>query len=237
MSHATRQIPRIRVPQLLICHGSGWVMSHRWTSHVTCESCHTWVILQERFHTSASPSSFSVTVVEESCPTGVRLTSHMSHVTHESCHIWVLSHIWVMSHICVMSHLWVRSHMWVMSHVRSCVKSHVSRVTRQIKQHTSSSHSSTSVTPMQVSWISHVTYDSCHTWIITHMRHGKRTAHLISVAQLHIHHTDGGVMSHLWRGQCPKRSHDARIWISIGTHMNAYICRCVCVCAYIYIHI
>ena len=94
-----------------------------------------------KYHTSMSPSSTSVTAIEESCPIGEWVTPHMSHVTRGSCHTRVMSHI---------------------RHVkRQISKIHVPQL------HVC--HSRWGV--MSHRWTSHYTHESCHTWVMLHMSH------------------------------------------------------------------
>jgi len=91
------------------CHASERVLTHIWTSHVTCmnESWHTHIWIGH------------VTHMKESSHTDERVMSHI-HVTHtnESCHTYerAKSHVW-MSHVTHMNdshHIYER----VVSHMK-----------------------------------------------------------------------------------------------------------------------
>jgi len=133
------------------CHIYEWVMSHIWTSHVTCKN--------------------------ESCPIQ-RGSRYPVDAPLRECHIqWVMSNVW-MSHVTYNesrhTYEWVMSHItrlviptWLLSrrhlrvcHIHTCMNDVTCKESRQMNEWV-----------MSHVWMSHVTYnESCHMyeWVMSH---------------------------------------------------------------------
>jgi len=208
------------------CHTDGWVVSHRWMSHVTQ--------MDESYHTAAH-------AVERTFIRHIK----MSHGTQMS-HVTQMSHGTQMNEQCH-THEWVMRHTWMSVIMQLDQSYHAAAYAVERSSITCMSHTHTNASWTSYIWMWHVTpMDAgCHTdrWVMSHiwMSHvtrgnvsSQRSGEIFNMWHRKYEwvshftrmdescHTDGWVMPHRWMSRSLHTygwvmSHR---WMSHVTQMN-----------------